>query len=1048
MSFRLVVGWVVPLACIVGAVRAAETTPHRAAVTHHTTHINGRELSYTATVAEDLLRQKDGSPGAAVVTISYTLDGVADRAHRPVLFAFNGGPGASSSPLHMNAMGPRVHGDESAGGRRGNDLVDNTSSPLDVTDLVFIDPISTGFSRALPGVDPQQWYGGKVDAVEVATVIQDWLTSHHRKRSPKYIAGESYGTTRAGLIVKYAPGLGLDGVILVSGGGSSSDATERAADLLANMAVAAWYHRKVDRKGLTAEQFYHEALAFGRGDYSAALTNPNLTPGELHQVAQRVAAYIGLPASLIESSKLQVSRNEWMFNLLHDRGLRTGLLDTRATGKWCPNMQGGIDDPAMGFVPSDTCAPPDKPPTAASVGPRESPAVGRYLREELKFADSDPYYGVNLLANSLWGQGAGAGEEEPGTAQIMAAAMRTDSHLRLAAISGFYDLGSAEGSALAKAGIPSNRLTLLRLASGHEVYDTAFGGEADRTRFNDAVREFITAKPQSSAQSGAAALPELHLTLKPHATAGALDSIDATMQIHDLHLGAGEPLVQMALVIASIPTARYDGDALQAADEKGPLPLTQRDSAPRSFGTDRDWLTTRATSGPVTIRFRIPPRQVDANTRPGPLFDLRAESGGLMGSGLSFLPHPLTKSSYHIQLIWDLSAVPPTHRGVSCFGEGNVQFDATGEVLGSCYYAVGPLQVYPPARDNERTFGMYWLTNTPFDVPTVAAQVQQLFAYMSRFFHDTGDGYRVFIRKNPYASGGGTASHRSFMFGWNDAHPPTAGSLEDLLAHEMTHNWPRLSGEHGQTSWYSEGSAEYYSILLSWRAGISTPAEFLERINGRAANYYKNPLQTLTLEQAEERYWQEANASYVPYGRGFMYLARTDAEIRARTHGKRSLDDIEVEFAARSQKGEAPTVADWVNRVAQDLGPQARTEFAAMVAGKRLVPPANSFGPCFKSQTFQTHLNDLGFDESSLRGSHGVVKGLRAGSNAALAGLKDGDQVLHHSLQDQDDPNKPMVLSIERDGVTREIRFAPEGKSIPAYRWVRAGGVPDSQCRY
>jgi carboxypeptidase C (cathepsin A) len=840
MKSCLVVSLLAPLAFTAGAAAAAEAATHRAAVTHHTTHINGRELAYTATVAEDPLRQKDGSPGAAVVTISYTLDGVADPAQRPVLFAFNGGPGASSSPLHMSAMGPRVHADDSAGGHRDNGLIDNTSSPLDVSDLVFIDPVSTGFSHPLPGVDPQQWYGGKVDAVAVATVIQDWLKSQHREKSPKYVAGESYGTTRAGLIVKYAPELKLDGVLLVSGGGSSNDATERAVDLLANMAVGAWYHKKVDRRGLTAEQFYHEALAFGRGDYSDALKNPNLTPGELHQVALRVAAYIGLPAALIESSKLQVSRNAWMFNVLREQGLRTGLLDTRATGKWCPNMQGGIDDPAMGFVPSDTCAPPDKPPTPASVGPRESPAVGRYLREELEFADDEPYYGVNLLANSLWGEGAGAGEEEPGTAQIMAAAMRTDVHLRLAAISGFYDLGSAEGSAFARAGIPVNRLTLLRLASGHEVYDTTFGGEEDRKLFNDAVREFVTAKP-------AATLPELHLTLKPHAAGGVLDAIDATMEIHDLHLAAGEPLVQMALVIASIPTARYDGNALQASDDEGPLSLTQRDGTARPFGTDRDWLVTRATSGPVTVRFRIPPRQVDANTRPGPLFDLRAESGGLMGSGLTFLPHPLTRNLYHIQLTWDLSTAPPTDRGMSCFGDGNVRFDAIGEALASCYYAVGPLQVYPPAQDGDRDFGMYWLTNTPFDVPSVAAQVQKLFAYMSRFFHDTGGGYRVLIRKNPYASGGGTASHRSFMFGWNEAHPPTDASLEDLLAHEMTHNWPRLSGEHGQTSWYGEGSAEYYSILLSWRAGVISSEEFLKRINGRAANYYRNPLQTLTL---------------------------------------------------------------------------------------------------------------------------------------------------------------------------------------------------------
>ena len=484
------------LLCALGAsALAAEATPHPRAVTGHTVNINGTPLAYTATVAEYIVKDDKDAPGAAVVTIAYIRDDVKNRARRPVLFAFNGGPGASSSPLHMSAIGPVVRVSEKSSDRRGSHYAENASSPLDVTDLVFIDPVSTGFSRPLPDIDPQQWYGGLVDAVEVATVIRDWLKANHRESSPKFLVGESYGTTRAGLIIKYAPYLRFNGVILVSGGGGSRDPNIHAVDLLADMAVGAWYHNKVDRRGLTAEQFYKDALTFGRGDYLATLNDPNLQPAAMHLMAERVASYIGLPVALIEEKKLKVSRNDWMFNIVKDQGLRAGLLDSRATGKWCPNMQGDIDDPAMGFVPSDTCAAQDKPPpTAASVGPIESPAVGRYIREDLKFEDNDPYYGVNLKANSLWGQGAGADGHEPSTTEIMSHAMKADPDLRLAAISGFYDLGSSDGSAFVKAGIPTNRLTLVRLAGGHEVYSTAFGGDQDRQLFNEAVRKFVTAR--------------------------------------------------------------------------------------------------------------------------------------------------------------------------------------------------------------------------------------------------------------------------------------------------------------------------------------------------------------------------------------------------------------------------------------------------------------------------------------------------------------------------------------------------------------------------
>lgn len=459
----------------------AQQPQHPTAVTQHTVKINGQDVAYTATVAEDLIADDQGHPGAAVVTIAYTRDGVSDMGKRPVLFAFNGGPGASSSPLHMNALGPLV--------REGDGYAPNATSPLDAADLVFIDPVSTGFSRALPGVDPRQWYGGKADAVEVATVIRDWLAAHHRERSPRFLAGESYGTTRAALIAKYVPDLRFNGVILISGGGGGAGASGAYLDTLPNFAAGAWFHGMVDRQGKSVEQFYSDARAFARGGYAAALAKgAGLTPEERHVVAARMAQLIGLSSSFIEDRQLKISPNDWMFNLLKDKGLRAGLLDSRATGKWCPNMQGAIDDPAMGFVSSQTCAPPDQPPTPATVGPRPSSAVARFLNDQLKFADTDSYYGVNFTANSQWRHDP----SEESTAQIMARAMQADPRLSLAAISGLFDLLSNDGDGFAKAGVPVERLHLLRLAGGHEVYSTTFGGNHDRQLFDDAVREFVT----------------------------------------------------------------------------------------------------------------------------------------------------------------------------------------------------------------------------------------------------------------------------------------------------------------------------------------------------------------------------------------------------------------------------------------------------------------------------------------------------------------------------------------------------------------------------
>src|SRR5579862_4873924 len=132
--------------------------------------------------------------------------------------------------------------------------------------------------------------------------------------------------------------------------------------------------------------------------------------------------------------------------------------------------------------------------------------------------------------------------------------------------------------------------------------------------------------------------PEVILTLKPHAVNGELDGIDARLVLKDLKVKSGEPIVHLALVVASIPTQRYDGDALRAEDARGALPLTPRDAVLNPFVTDRQWVAGRESSGDITVTFRAVPRHVDADTRAGPLFDLRAEAGGLMGAGLTFLP--------------------------------------------------------------------------------------------------------------------------------------------------------------------------------------------------------------------------------------------------------------------------------------------------------------------------------------------------------------------------------------------------------------------------
>jgi predicted metalloprotease with PDZ domain len=381
-------------------------------------------------------------------------------------------------------------------------------------------------------------------------------------------------------------------------------------------------------------------------------------------------------------------------------------------------------------------------------------------------------------------------------------------------------------------------------------------------------------------------------------------------------------------------------------------------------------------------------------------------------------------------------------------GEGYVDLVAPAQVLAECYYAAGPLSVFPSEAKPNSAFNMYWLSAPPFDIDWVAQRIQTLFSFESRLFKDSGGSYRILIRKNPYAGGGGTALHRSFMFGWSEQIPTKRDDLQYLLAHEMTHTWPVLEGEHGETSWYSEGNAEYLSILSLWRAGLITADEFLRAINERARRYYTNPQQHLSNAEAEQHYWQDINASHVPYGRGWTYLVSVDAQIRRATRGKRELSDIVVTLTQDARDGRPHGVSRWIDLVTEEIGPRAKRDYEQMAYGHTIIPPADSFAPCFIRQRYRAPTFDLGFDQASLRGDRQTVQGLIPQSNAAIAGLQNGDHILKATTLEDAIGTQRMVIQVQRANGTVEVSYAPEGVSVGAIRWVRNRAVSDRACKY
>jgi hypothetical protein len=536
--------------------------------------------------------------------------------------------------------------------------------------------------------------------------------------------------------------------------------------------------------------------------------------------------------------------------------------------------------------------------------------------------------------------------------------------------------------------------------------------------------------------------------MTPLATGDQYSYLAVSMTLENPKAAAGDTLIHIPLKIVGIPTARYDGNAITAHDDSGPLELIAEDEPPTPQWIYRHWKVSRATVGDVVVTYKAPPRHITATTNNGPLFDLREEAGGFAGAGVGFLALPVEAGPYQVHLKWDLAAAPAGSRGEWSLGDGDTNVEVPAEALAFSYYAVGPLHSIPAVSNGK--FGLYWLGRPTFDVTVLGERIMSLYGTLATFFGDTNSSYHVFMRQNPYEGTGGSALAHSFMFGYHPQSQPTVYDLQDLLAHEMTHNWPEMAGEHGDTAWYSEGTAEYYSILLSHRGGELSTDKYLADINERADAYYSNPYLSLTNPQAAKIFWTDPTAQTVPYGRGFLYLMNTDAEIRARSHGTHSLDDVVLEIYRRGRNKEPHGIPQWLELVGKQIGAaRAKSEYDAMVAGATLIPAKNRFSPCFTLTHRTSHIFELGFARASLNDG-GAIHDLVPDSAAARAGIKDGDQVVAVKglVEARKHEETPLTLTLRRGDGQIEVNYLPRGAEVAGYGWVRNPKAGEQTCRF
>lgn len=469
---------------------AAEIGEPQVVTSRKSAVINDRKLAYTVTAGETFLKDEDGKPEASIFSIAYTLDGVDNRRNRPVTFVFNGGPGSASLWLHMGVFGPRridVPAGADGVGAPPYDVVDNPFSILDVSDLVFIDPVGTGYSRALGDKDEKDYWHLEADAASIAEFIRLYITANGRWNSPRYIAGESYGTTRAAQLVheltRTYNRIDVNGVILVSTILDFQHARFREGNLmpylgfLPTYAATAWYHRKVKDRPKRLEDFVEEARQFALNDYARALLKgERMDAAEKAEVRRKLARYSGLSETYLKRTDLKIDAFRYMKELLRDRGLTVGRFDSRYTGE-------DADDAGERF---------ENDPSAYRVFGAFVTAVHDYLTRELKVGIERKYEVLSFNVGRSWEWGPAGTQAYVNTAPHLGRAMRENRDFRVFVANGYYDLATpffAVETTMNHNGIDPKRVTMAYYEAGHMMYVH----DKSLKKLVDDVRAFITA---------------------------------------------------------------------------------------------------------------------------------------------------------------------------------------------------------------------------------------------------------------------------------------------------------------------------------------------------------------------------------------------------------------------------------------------------------------------------------------------------------------------------------------------------------------------------
>ncbi|MDC7677802.1 hypothetical protein [Asticcacaulis machinosus] len=463
----------------------------------------------------------------------------------------------------------------------------------------------------------------------------------------------------------------------------------------------------------------------------------------------------------------------------------------------------------------------------------------------------------------------------------------------------------------------------------------------------------------------------------------------------------------------------------------------------------RHFKANRQTSGTITVTYTAKVTPAFTPRKRGPSYDLRGTEGGAGGAYFSFLLLPLQAPKIDLNLVWDTSALPSGAKTVSTSGPANIKAQ------------LAPMEVYPTffltgnvkgTEAEHSSFQAHWIGTPPFNTQTMTDWSSKTFGTLEAFFKDQDKTpYTLLMRPYTRPRDGGGAARGGFMLEYGQGRMDDA-SRRIMFAHEMIHHFVSgLDGDSSAVAWYGEGLAEFYKLRLTLDAGLIHVNDIGREIGYMTRTYYASSLVATPYSDLAKARWDGSDAQSIPYSRGFMYFVDLNAQIRTKSEGKRSLDNLVLAMLERKRSGQPYDETAWRALLLDELGASGIEGLDQMLQGKVIIPTADAFGQCFKRQVSNHPRTNLGMSEDSFLMTPYKVTGLIPGSAADKSGLKDGDDIIsftgvreriaHSAANVVADPKVDIV--VQRGSTPTLFSFSTEDAVITGYKWNFKNGPSD-----